>query len=134
MVRNKVMCAIFFGGYDYYSFQNPRASKDDFFLNALKTLLRQSRVIKSRRICMRKTILATPSPLSGFHTNPCKFRIYSYWCKIFPLTLRGSNFLAFITKNLNPKCIKERFNVSLKFSKFTRTCTENHSSKTGWQE
>ena len=46
MVRNKVKCAIFFWGYDYYSFQNPGASKDDFFLNALKTLLTLSRVIK----------------------------------------------------------------------------------------
>ena len=46
MVRNIVKCAIFFLGYDYYSFQNPGASKDDFFLNALKTVLRQSRVIK----------------------------------------------------------------------------------------
>ena len=36
---------IFFG-YDYYYYQNSRASNDDFFLNAFKTLLRLSRVIK----------------------------------------------------------------------------------------
>ena len=32
------------------------------------------------------------------------------------------------------KCIRERFNNSLKISKFTRICMENHSSMTGWQE
>ena len=35
-----------FLGYDYYYFQNSGASNDDFFLNAFKTLLRLSRVIK----------------------------------------------------------------------------------------
>ena len=47
MVKKKVMCAImFFLNYDFYYFQNSGASNDDFFLNAFKTLLRQSRVIK----------------------------------------------------------------------------------------
>ena len=32
------------------------------------------------------------------------------------------------------KCIRERFNDSLKISKFTRICMENHSSMTGWQK
>ena len=36
----------FFIGYDYYYFQNSGASNDDFFLNAFKTLLTLSRVIK----------------------------------------------------------------------------------------
>ena len=32
------------------------------------------------------------------------------------------------------KCIRERFNDSLKISKFTRICMEKHSSMTGWQK
>ena len=31
------------------------------------------------------------------------------------------------------KCIRERRNDSLKISKFTRICMENHSNMTGWQ-
>ena len=37
---------IFFIGYVYYYFENSGASNDDFFLNAFKTLLTLSRVIK----------------------------------------------------------------------------------------
>ena len=44
---------IFFG-YDYYSFQNPRASNDDFFLNAFKTRLRLSRVVTKKMYSKRR--------------------------------------------------------------------------------
>ena len=31
------------------------------------------------------------------------------------------------------KCVKERFNDSLKFLEFRRICMENHANVTGWQ-
>ena len=56
--RKKIMCAIFFFAYYYYYFQNSGASSDDFFLNAFKTLLRLSRVIKISE-CILLIISAT---------------------------------------------------------------------------
>ena len=35
---------------------------------------------------------------------------------------------------MSPVMFKEVFQHSLKISKFTRSCMENHSSVTGWQK
>ena len=56
--KEKNYVRVMFFGYDYYYFENSGASNDDFFLNALKTLLRLSRVIKISE-CILLIISAT---------------------------------------------------------------------------
>ena len=68
---------------------------------------------------MRKTTLATQSRLSGF---PYKSHLRA---QISCYELKGE---------LNPVMLKEIFHDSLKISKFTRICMENHASVTGWQK
>ena len=90
--------------------------------------------LKFRRICVGKVTLATENTWMIFHTNPCKFQNFQTVVKYF-----GKHYLAqisflFVTGNWALKCVWERFNESLKISKFARICMENHSSVTRWQE
>ena len=48
--------------------------------------------------------------------------------------LRAQSACYELKGDLSPVMLKEIFHDSLKTSKVTRTCMENHSSVTGWQE
>ena len=52
------------------------------------------------------------------------------------LTHLGAEIACYELKEqlLSPVMLKEIFHDSLKISKFTRICMENHSSVTGWQK
>ena len=48
--------------------------------------------------------------------------------------LRAQSTCYELKGDLSPVMLKEIFHDSLKISKFTRICMENHSSVTGWQK
>ena len=48
--------------------------------------------------------------------------------------LRAQSTCYELKGDLSPVMFKEIFHKSLKISKFTRSCMENHSSMTGWQK
>ena len=54
---------------------------------------------------------------------------------MFPLRIfKRAQISCYELKDLNYLMLKEMFHHSLKISKFTRICKENHSSVTGWQK
>ena len=64
-----------------------------------------------------------------FHTNPCNFEIFKTVVKYFLKHYRAQISLLFITGQAiwALKCVKERFNDSLKILAFARICIENHA-------
>ena len=54
---------------------------------------------------------------------------------MFPLRIfKRAQISCYELKDLSYLMLKEMFHDSLKISKFTRICKENHSSVTGWQK
>ena len=69
-----------------------------------------------------------------FHTTPCKSENFKLSLNISLTHLRAQRAFYELKGDLSPVMLKEIFHDSLKISRFTRICMENHSSVTGWQE
>ena len=60
--------------------------------------------------------------------------IFKLSLNLFLTHLRDQMACYELKGDLSPVMLKEIFHDSLKISKFTRICVENHSSVTGWQK
>ena len=60
--------------------------------------------------------------------------IFKLSLNLFLTHFRAQSTCCELKGDLSPVMLKEIFHDSLKTSKFTRICMENHSSVTGWQK
>ena len=90
------------------------------------------RLPKIRRICMRKTILATHTRFP--YTVLVNFEIFKLSLNLSLTHLRVQIACYKLKGDLGSVMLKKALYDSLKISKFTRICMENYSSVTGWQK
>ena len=90
------------------------------------------RLPKIRRICMRKTILATHTRFP--YTVLVNFEIFKLSLNLSLTHLRVQIACYKLKGDLGSVMLKKTLYDSLKISKFTRICMENYSSVTGWQK
>ena len=87
------------------------------------------RLPKIRRICMRKTILATHTRFP--YTVLVNFEIFKLSLNLSLTHLRVQIACYKLKGDLGSVMLKKTLYDSLKISKFTRICMENYSSVTG---
>ena len=91
---------------------------------------------KVRRICVRKTLIATQLVMLEWFS--VQLLVNSEFLKLLlnlSLThLRAQSACYELKGNLSPVMLNEKFNNSLKISKFTRICMVNNSSMTRGQK
>ena len=69
-----------------------------------------------------------------FHPTTCKSENFKLSLNLSLTHLRAQRAFYELKGDLSPVMLKEIFHDSLKISRFTRICMENHSSVTRWQE
>ena len=89
------------------------------------------RLPKIRRICIRKTILATQTRFP--YNVLVNFEIFKLSLNL-SLTHLRVQIACYKLIDLGSVMLKKILYDSLKISKFTRICMENYSSVTGWQK
>ena len=87
------------------------------------------RLPKIRRICMRKTILATQTRFS--YNVLVNFEIFKLSLNLSLTHLRAQSACYKLKGDLVSVMLKKILCDGLKISKFTRICMENYSSVTG---
>ena len=87
------------------------------------------RLPKIRRICMRKTILATQTRFS--YIVLVNFEIFKLSLNLSLTHLRAQSACYKLKGGLGSLMLKKILCDSLKISKFTRICMENYSCVTG---